>query len=66
LASIVQNESGEFMFNLEVMHKEGNVSATRFGRSHENEGWVDFGGVGERDDFWLFGNSVGVTSATKV
>jgi hypothetical protein len=39
------------MFNLEVMRKEGNVSVTRFGRSHENEGWVGFGGVGERDDF---------------
>jgi hypothetical protein len=47
------------MFNLEVMHKEGNISATRFGCSHENEGWVGFGGVGERDDFWLLGKLSG-------
>jgi hypothetical protein len=45
------------MFNLVVMSKEGNVSTTWFGHSHENEGWVDFGGVGERDDFWLFGQN---------
>jgi hypothetical protein len=44
--SIFQNESGEFMFNLEVMCKEGNISETRFRRSHENEGGVVFGGVG--------------------
>jgi hypothetical protein len=46
LAAIVQNESGEFMFHLEVMRKEGNISETRFRRSHENEGGVEFGGVG--------------------
>jgi hypothetical protein len=42
------------MFNLEVMRKEGNISATRFRHSHENEGWVGFGGVGERDELFLF------------
>jgi len=47
LNSIFQNESGEFMFNLAVMHKEENISETRFECSHDNEGWVDFGGVGE-------------------
>jgi hypothetical protein len=45
LASIVQNDSGDFMFSLEVMCKEGNISETRFRRSHENEGGVIFGGV---------------------
>jgi hypothetical protein len=34
--------------------------------SHENEGWVNFGGVGERDDFCFSGNSMGVASANKV
>jgi len=54
LATIVQNESGEFMFNLEFMRKEGNVSVTRFRRSHENEGGVGFGRVDERYDLWFF------------
>jgi hypothetical protein len=26
---------------------------SRFWHSHENEGWVSFGGAGERDDFLL-------------
>jgi hypothetical protein len=26
---------------------------------HENEGWVNFGGVSERDDFWLLGKLSG-------
>jgi hypothetical protein len=42
------------MFNLEVLRKEGNISATWFRCNHENEGWVRFGGVGERDDLFLF------------
>jgi hypothetical protein len=66
LTAIVQNESGEFIFNLAVVSEEGNVMAIWFWCSHENEGWVNFGGVGERDDFWLLGNSVGVASANKV
>jgi hypothetical protein len=59
LTSIVQNESGEFIFNLAVMSEEGNVRATWFGHSHENEGWVGFGGVGERDEFWFLGKLSG-------
>jgi hypothetical protein len=32
---------------------------TWFWCSHENEGWVDFDGVGERDDFWFLGKLSG-------
>jgi hypothetical protein len=59
LGGIVQNESGYLMFNLEVMGKDGNISETRFGHSHENEGGVGFSRVGKRYVFWLFGNLSG-------
>jgi hypothetical protein len=50
---IVQNESGEFIFNLAVVSEEGNVMAIWFWHSHENEKWVLFSGVCERDDLCL-------------
>ena len=43
------------MFNFVVVSEEGNVMVSGFWCSHENEGCVCFGGVGERDDFWILG-----------
>lgn len=33
--------------------------ATWFLQNHQNEGWVNFGGVGERDEFWFLGKISG-------
>ena len=59
LACIVQNECGEFMLNLTIMSKEGNVSVAQFESSHDNEGGVDFYGVFKRYGLWLFREFIG-------
>jgi hypothetical protein len=53
LTLVFQNESGDFIFHFVVVSEEGNVMQIWFWHSHENEEWVRFGGVGERDDFWF-------------